>query len=334
MRLKRQHQAPPRESAPGSGQGGGHLDRMVAVVVNHGGLPAAGQRGLAVTLKTPPNAPELGQRLLHRGIGYIELHRNRDGRQRIEHIVLARQVKHHRQIGQGHAVAPLDGKVHLPLRVPQLQGPHLRLLAQAVAGNWARELVSDLAHGRIVGAQDGGAVKRHAVQKIDEGRFEATQVMTIRLHMVGIDVGDYRHHGQQIEKRSIGLVGFDHDVVARTELGVGTRAVETPADDKGRVKPALGQHAGHQRGGGGLAVGAGNGNAALEPHQLGQHRGARHHRNMPRPRCQHLGVVRLDGRRGDHRIDRIEVASGMAHKSADAQTGEPAQGGAVGQVGA
>ena len=61
VRLEGQHQTAPRECAPGCGQRGRHLDRMVAVVVNHG-EPAA------LLLPQPPrNAGSAGPHALEAG---------------------------------------------------------------------------------------------------------------------------------------------------------------------------------------------------------------------------------------------------------------------------
>ena len=56
-------------------------------------------------------------------------------------------------------------------------------------------------------------------------------------------------------------------------------AFELAADDDGRVDARHGRGRGHHGGGGGLAVGAGDGDAVLHAHQLGQHLGARDHRD-------------------------------------------------------
>ena len=76
VRLESQHQAPPRESTARCSQRRGNLDRVVAVIFNHREVAAARCRQVTVTLKTPAHALELGQRLLHGGIGHIQLKRH------------------------------------------------------------------------------------------------------------------------------------------------------------------------------------------------------------------------------------------------------------------
>ncbi len=47
---------------------------------------------------------------------------------------------------------------------------------------------------------------------------------------------------------------------------MGAGALQAAADDEGGVQSARAEDAGHQAGGGGLAVGAGDGDALLEAH--------------------------------------------------------------------
>src|SRR3546814_13525788 len=72
---------------------------------------------------------------------------------------------------------------------------------------------------------------------------------------------------------AVALVGLGHQPVAAAQARVCAGGEQLAADDEGRVEPAFGQHAGQQRGGGGLAVGAGDRDAAAEAHQLGRKSG-------------------------------------------------------------
>src|SRR6185369_17324448 len=133
----------------------------------------------------------------------------------------------------------------------------------------------------------------------------------------------------EIEERGVRLVGLDHDVIAATELGVGTRAVQATADDEGRVQPAFGQDAGYQTGGGRLAVRTGYGYALLQAHELGQHHRARHHWNLALARGHHFGVVRLHGSGSDDRVGADHMTGRVAQVGLDSQTFQASQRGAV-----
>jgi hypothetical protein len=172
------------------------------------------------------------------------------------------------------------------------------------------------------------------VQKVHERLLQPAKVVAVGVHVVGVDVGDDRHHRQQVQERGVGLVGLDHDVFARPQPGVGPGAVEPPADDEGRVQFGGGQHAGDQAGGGGLAVGAGNRDAFFHAHQLGQHDGARHHRQQLGVGGHHLGVVGLDRGGGDDAVGPVDVRGVVPDVDARAQLLQAAGGGAVAQVAA
>ncbi|MNT20101.1 hypothetical protein D3C72_1553980 [compost metagenome] len=156
--------------------------------------------------------------------------------------------------------------------------------------------------------------------------------MAVGVHVVGIDIGDHRHHGQQVQERCVRLVGLDHDVLAAAQSRIGTCTVELAANHKGRVPARFGQHARDQAGGGGLAMGSGNGDALAQAHQLCQHLRARHHRNVPGACGQHLGVVGLHRRRGDHSLRVGDMCRIVADKGGDACIAQVLQGGAVGQI--
>ena len=48
------------------------------------------------------------------------------------------------------------------------------------------------AHVRVVDAHDRHAVERQALQEVDERARELREVVLVRLHVVGVDVGDHR----------------------------------------------------------------------------------------------------------------------------------------------
>ena len=132
-------------------------------------------------------------------------------------------------------------------------------------------------HDRMIGAHHREAVERHV---LDEGaervlhRVEGLEV----IEMLGIDIGDDGDVGRQLQEGAVGFVGLHHHPVAGAEPRVGAVGVDDAAVDHGRIEVAGVEQRRDQRGGRGLAVGAGDGDAAFQPHQFGQHLGAAHHR--------------------------------------------------------
>ena len=88
-------------------------------------------------------------------------------------------------------------------------------------------------------------------------------------------------------------------------------------------KPARGQHRSHHRGRRRLAVHSGDGDAVLQPHQLGQHLRPLDHGNLARMRLQHLGVGRRHGRAGHHHRRAGHVGGVVALVDRRAQLRQP-----------
>ena len=114
--------------------------------------------------------------------------------------MLARQVERDVQVWQGHAVAALHRETHAAVVSSHIHCTHLRFFVEAIAGDGTRYLGQYAAHGGIVGAQNGRTVERHAVQELDERSLQLVEVMAIRVHVVGVDVGHHRHHGQEVQE--------------------------------------------------------------------------------------------------------------------------------------
>ena len=92
----------------------------------------------------------------------------------------------------------------------------------------------------------------------------------------------------------------------------GFEQVKAATDDDGRVDAAVSENCGHHAGGGGLAVGAGNGHAVLHAHQFGEHLGARDDRNQPAMGFKNLGVVGTHCRGGHHHVDIAYIFAAVA----------------------
>ena len=332
VRLECQHQPPARVGAACRSNGGGHFHRMVAVIVDHEKAAAALCGNLPIVLEAPPYPLETGQGAQHGVVGNVERLGNADGRKGVEHVVFAGKVEHNRQIRKRRAVAALHGETHLSVFGEHIHCPNLCVFTHAVSGDRTGDLRQDVAQCRAVDAQHGVAVERHAVQEVDKGLFQVAEVMAVCFHVIGVDVGDYRHDGQQLQERSVGFVGFYDDVFALAQVGIGARAVELAANDESGVQARFGQHAGNQTGGSGFAVRARNGNTFAETHQFGQHERAGNHRNVSGSRRHDFGVISPDGSGGNQHVCALDIFGGMTRKRAHAQIGQAAGGLAGRQV--
>ena len=171
---------------------------------------------------------------------------------------------------------------------------------------------------RVIETGHHQAVERHAVGEADE-RLLDVLVVAVVVEVLGVDVGDDGDGGREVQERAVGLVGLGDQQVAGAARGVGAERVELAADDDGGIEAGLAQHRGDQRGGGGLAVRAGDGDAVLEPHQLGEHLGARDHGDAALARDHELGVVALHRGREHHHVGVRHVLGAVADVDRGAQ---------------
>ena len=216
--------------------------------------------------------------------------------------------------------------------VAEIGEPHVGLRIFAVGDDAAVLDAADQAlHDRMIGAHHGEAVERHV---LDEGaerilhRDEGLEVV----EMLGVDVGDDGDVGRQLQERAVGFVGLDHHPVAGAEPGVGAVGVDDAAVDHGRIEIRGIEQRRDERRRRGLAVGAGDGDAAFQPHQLGQHLGAAHHRQALLAGGNEFRVVALDRRRHHQHLGAVEVLRLVADGDLGALVAQPLDVGVVARV--
>ena len=103
----------------------------------------------------------------------------------------------------------------------------------------------------------------------------------------------------KLQEGAVTLIRLDHHPVAPAEPRVGAVGVDDAAIDDGRIEPAGVEQGRDERGRRRLAMRAGDRDALLEPHQLGEHLRAAHDGQALLARCDELGVVALDRGRDD-----------------------------------
>ena len=108
--------------------------------------------------------------------------------------------------------------------------------------------------------------------------------------MIRFYIGDHCHHRLQMQERGIALVCFSHQIATATQLGISAGAVYSTAHDKSGVAAIFCQDRRYQAGGGGLAMGAGNGDTVTVAHQFGEHLGAPYNRNTLGASRGNLGI--------------------------------------------
>jgi hypothetical protein len=213
-------------------------------------------------------------------------------------------------------------EAHAATGVPDVLCSQLRVLGEPIRDDGLGDRRDDVANVGIVDAKHRGAVERQPLREVDECVLELREIVLVRLHVVGVDVGDHRQHRLQDQKRCIGFVGFGDQELALAKPRVGIRGDQPATDDEGGIESALRQDAGDETGGRRLAMGSRDGDSLLEPHQFGQHQGARHHRDVSFPRRRDLGIVGSHRGRHDNHIGAGNVVGCVARGNAGAQCSE------------
>ena len=90
-------------------------------------------------------------------------------------------------------------------------------------------------HLGMVDAHHREAVERDVLDEGAEGLLDRVEGAVV-VEVLGVDVGDDRDVGRQLEEGAVGLVGLDHHPVARAHAGVGAVGVDDAAVDDGRVE--------------------------------------------------------------------------------------------------
>ena len=329
MRLEREHEPPAGKAAAHGRDRRRHLGRVVAVVVDQRAGAAAFRGEVAVALEAAADAVELGERLRDGGRGHARLAADRDRGERVLHVVQAGQVELDGQVGRTFG---LRDEAHATAVIRDVGRTDARVGGHPVGHDRLGDRRQDLAHVRIVDAEHRDAVERQSLREIDERPLQALEVVAVRLHVIGVDVGDHRHRRREVEKRRVGFVGLGDEEVALAEPRVRIRRQEAPADDERRIETAFGQHRRDEARGRRLAVRAGDRDALLQAHELGQHQRARHDGNPPFARGDDFRVVRRDRRRHDDRIGAGNVRRVVADRHRDAESREARRDGARGEI--
>ena len=59
------------------------------------------------------------------------------------------------------------------------------------------------------------------MKELDKRLVIRAHVTLVVLHVVGLYVGNDRHHRQQMQERGIALISFNNQIITRTQLSIG-----------------------------------------------------------------------------------------------------------------
>ena len=111
---------------------------------------------------------------------------------------------------------------------------------------------------RMVDAHRGEAVEGDVLDELPEGVLHPLEI-AVMVEMLGVDIGDQRDVGRQLDEGPVGFVGLDHHPAARPHARIGAVGVDDAAIDHRRVEAAGIQQRRHHRRRRRLAMRAGDG---------------------------------------------------------------------------
>src|SRR6266850_5044742 len=316
VRLKHRHD-PTVEPGLGGGQGRADLGRMMTVIVDHRDVT-----GTTQDLKSALDSREAGQRPLNGCERDLEVQPHPDRRERVEHVVAARDLERDFP-EEGLALIDLEAAGHA--HELQAARDEIRARLEPVRDDPLLDPREQELDVRLVQAEHRRAVEGHLVDERDEGVADRVEAPVV-VEVLGVDGRDDRDRRRQLQERAVGLVGFGDEKLALPEPRVRAEARHPPADDDRGVEAALGQDGADHRGGRRLAVSAGDRDAVLEAHQLGEHLRAGDRRDLALARRLDLYVVPRDGRRVDDDVGAFDVRRLMPDEDLRAELGEPLDG--------
>ena len=246
---------------------------------------------LALELHAPARPGEGLQAAREVGEGEAEPQPGAQRSQRVEHVVAARDPQ--RDLAQpprpGH-----DGEGRASSR--GRSAPPARRSASADSPTVITSRPRSAA-GRASSAAPGSSAQatrkppgRMRSRNSHEGR-PVGLLRAVVVEVVGLHVGHDRRGRRVDEEGAVALVGLGDEEVAAAVVGVGARLVELAADRERRVGAAVLQRHGEQRGGRGLAVGAGDRDHRRPAHHRVERGRAGQQPQPPAPRLHDLGVV-------------------------------------------
>ncbi len=240
---------------------GGDLHRVMAVIVEDGGAvpcPRAGEASL--------DATETGQRVADRIRTHAQFIGECERADGVEHVVMTGHG--HDEIGYHHALGPLavvdrHAEPALPAGQIDIMHAHVRLPVGTVGHDSpVLDTPDEILHRRVIDAHYRETVERDVLDEAEERRLDRVIGLEM-IEMLGIDIGDNGIVTGQLQEGAVGFVGLDHHPVALAHTGVRAIGVDDAAIDHRRIESPAFQKRGDDGGGGGLAVGAGDGDRRL-----------------------------------------------------------------------
>src|SRR5204863_1784018 len=173
-----------------------------------------------------------------------------------------RQTKHAKvftSVGQPELAAQT-----LELHIADYQ---ISLARRSISNDGPLHAGNDGLHIGFIDAEDGRAVKWHAIHRLDEGILNIFE-RGVLVEVFAINRGDDRDHRSKHQEAAVALVRFDHKIFAFAEPRGRAGLVDFSTDDKRGIEMRRREHRGDDRSRSRLAVRSGYSDSVFQAHQL------------------------------------------------------------------
>ena len=291
---------------------------MTIVVHQHD--TAVFDRNIAVVLETTIDTLEALEGGNESIVCDLQFARNRDRGERIPHVVEARKLQV--DFERLFAIFPMHVEAGHGTCIGDVRGRNVGVALDAVGHDRPSNVGKDCIDAGVVSADHREAVEWQVVQELDEALAQFLDVAFVRGHVIDIDVRNNRQHRLQAHEGCIALVGFRHQVVTQSEARIGIHTFQAATDDKSRIEVTLCENAGHEASRRRFAVRTGDRDGITEAHQLSEHLGTGHNRQLGGPRGDHFGVAFVDGAGDHHGIGFLNIARVVTDEDSCTQSAE------------
>src|SRR6266481_4064860 len=223
MRLEEHQQAIEFADARGF-QRGADFSRMMTVIVDHRNVVDH-----AFDVEAAAHAREFAEALANQLRGNVEVERDGCGGRGVAHVVDARGME---ELENAEVVA-FVGQAKFAAKAFELDvaDDKVGLAGSPVGDDRALDVGDDGLHVGLIEAQNRRAVKRHAIDELDEGTLNVFQ-RGVLIEMLAVDRRYDRDHRREQQEAAVAFVRFDHEEFALTQPSGGAGLIDAPANDK------------------------------------------------------------------------------------------------------
>src|SRR5947209_2570771 len=197
----------------------------------------------AFDIETATNAPEVGEALANEFGGDVEIKGHSGSGGGVANVVNARRMRQ----AENTEVFRFVGEAKFAGEGIQfyIADEEVGLAGSAVGEDGAFDVGNDGLHVGFIEAEDGGTVKRNAIDELGEGVLDVFE-RGVLVEMFAIDGGDDGNDGSEQEKTAIAFVCFHNEIFAAAKARGGASLIDATANNESGIEVRGRENAGYE----------------------------------------------------------------------------------------